>query len=46
MAEKEEGEDIEDLLMKNIYNEKDIENYTGIKIYKSIDYISTNNYYK
>ena len=46
MAEKEEGEDIEDLLMKNIYNEKDIENYTGIKIYKSLDYISTNNYYK
>lgn len=46
MAEKEEGEDIEDLLMKNIYNEKEIEKYTGIKTYKSIDYISTKNYYK
>ena len=46
MAEKEEGEDIEDLLMKNIYNEKEIEDYTKIKTYKSIDYISTKNYYK
>ena len=46
MTEKEEGEDIEDLLMKNIYNEKEIENYTKIKTYKSIDYISTKNYYK
>lgn len=46
MAEKEEGEDIEDLLMKNIYNEKETEKYTGIKTYKSIDYISTKNYYK
>ena len=46
MTEKEEGEDIEDLLMKNIYNENEIENYTGIKTYKSLDYISTHNYYK
>ena len=46
MTEKEEGEDIEDLLMKNIYNEKEIENYTGIKIYKTHDYISLKHYYK
>ena len=46
MTEKEEGEDIEDLLMKNIYNEKEIEDYTGIKIYKNQDYLSLKNYYK
>ena len=46
MTEKEEGEDIEDLLMKNIYNEKEMENYTKIKTYKSIDYISTKSFYK
>ena len=46
MAEKEEGEDIEDLLMKNIYNEKEMENYTKIKIYNSIDYIATKCFYK
>ena len=46
MTEKEEGEDIEDLLMKNIYNEKEIEEYTGIKTYKNQDYLSLKNYYK
>lgn len=46
MTEKEEGEDIEDLLMKNIYNEKEIEKHTRIKIYKTHDYISLKNYYK
>ena len=45
MIEKEEGEDITESLTKNIYKEKDIEDYTGIKIYKEIDYISQNNYY-
>ena len=46
MTEKEEGEDIEDLIMKNIYNEKEIENYTNIKTYKPIDYFSIKNNYK
>ena len=46
MIEKEEGEDITELLTKNIYKEKDIEDYTRIKIYKTNDYISKKNYYK
>ena len=45
MIEKEEGEDITETLTKNIYKEKDIENYTGIKIYKENDYISQKKYY-
>lgn len=46
MIEKEEGEDITESLMKNIYKEKDIENYTGIKNYNSKDYLSQKKYYK
>ena len=45
MNEKEEGEDIEDSLFKNIYSEKEIENKTGVKTYKSIDYNSIRNDY-
>ena len=45
MNEKEEGEDIEDSLTKNTYNEKDIENKTGVKIYKSKDYNSLRDEY-
>ena len=44
MIEKEEGEDITESLTKNIYKEKDIEKYTGIKIYKNYDYNSQKNY--
>ena len=46
MEDKEEGEDIEDSLMKDIYKEKEIEDYTKIKTYKSQDYLSQKNYYK
>jgi WD40 repeat protein len=46
MKDKEEGEDIEDSLMKDIYKEKEIEDYTKIKIYKSQDYLSQKKYYK
>ena len=46
MIEKEEGEDITESLMKNIYKEKDIENFTGIKNYNSKDYLSQKNIIK
>ena len=46
MKDKEEGEDIEDSLMKDIYKEKEIEDYTKIKTYKSQDYLSQKKYYK
>ena len=46
IIDREEGEDITESLTKNIYKEKDIENYTGIKMYKSSNYISQKNYYK
>ena len=46
IIDREEGEDITESLTKNIYKEKDIENYTGIKSYKSSNYISQKNYYK
>ena len=46
IIDREEGEDITESLTKNIYKEKDIENYTGIKLYKSSNYISQKNYYK
>ena len=46
MIDKEEGEDITESLTKDIYNEKDLEDYTGVKIYKSIDFISQINFYK
>ena len=46
MIEKEEGEDITESLTKNLYKEKDIEKYTGIKIYKNYDYNSQKNFYK
>ena len=46
IIDREEGEDITESLTKNIYKEKDIENYTGIKSYKLSNYISQKNYYK
>ena len=46
IIDREEGEDITESLTRNIYKEKDIENYTGIKMYKSSNYISQKNYYK
>ena len=46
MIEKEEGEDITESLTKNLYKERDIEKYTGIKIYRNYDYNYKKNYYK
>ena len=46
IIDREEGEDITESLTKNIYKEKDVEKHTGIKIYKSLDYISQKNYLK
>ena len=46
MIEKEEGEDITESLTKNLYKERDIEKYTGIKIHRNYDYNYKKNYYK
>ena len=44
--EKEEGEDITELLMSNIYTKKEIENITNIKEYKSKNYFDQDKFYK
>ena len=44
--EKEEGEDITELLMSNIYTKKEIENITNIKEYKSKNYFEQDKFYK
>ena len=46
MLDKEEGEDIEDALMKNIYKEQEIEDITKIRTYKDIDFLGVKNRYK
>ena len=43
--EKEEGEDLEDTILKNIYSQKELEEQTGINIYKNLDYLFYKNLY-